>query len=109
MLPGGCSFQAVSLFPRLIWLVSAGRTELRIFFGVYLLTLIFQILTTGSVIQQGSKGLVILTAIHAGLVATLFWTLLGNAIVATQIVEDGTLSALIVCSLSFLMRLQSLT
>ncbi|KAN0085627.1 Chitin synthase III catalytic subunit [Tylopilus felleus] len=74
---------------------AVGRTELRIFFGVYLLTLIFQILTTGSVIQQGSKGLVILTAIHAGLVATLFWTLLGNAIVATQIVEDGTLSALI--------------
>ncbi|KAH0834646.1 chitin synthase III catalytic subunit [Lanmaoa asiatica] len=74
---------------------AVGRTELRIFFGLYLATLIFQILTNGSVIQQGSKGLVILTAIHAGLVATLFWILLGNAIVATQIVEDGTLSALI--------------
>ncbi|KAF8555620.1 hypothetical protein OG21DRAFT_1483758 [Imleria badia] len=74
---------------------AVGRTELRIFFGTYLLTLIFQILTTGSVIQQGTKGLVILTAVHAGLVATLFWTLLGNAIVATQIVEDGTLSSMI--------------
>jgi len=83
---------------------AVGRTELRIFFGVYLLTLIFQILTTGSVIQQGTKGLVILTAIHAGLIATLFWTLLGNAIVATQIVEDGTLSSMIpfgIISLSF--------
>ncbi|KAG6370871.1 chitin synthase III catalytic subunit [Boletus reticuloceps] len=74
---------------------AVGRSELRIFFGLYLLTLVFQILTTGSVLEQGSKGLVILTAIHAGLVATLFWTLLGNAIVATQVVEDGTLSSLI--------------
>ncbi|KAI9458056.1 chitin synthase III catalytic subunit [Boletus coccyginus] len=74
---------------------AVGRSELRIFFGAYLLTLIFQILTTGSVIQQGTQGLVILTAIHAGLVATLFWTLLANAIVATQVVEDGTLSSLV--------------
>jgi len=74
---------------------AVGRSELRIFFGVYLLTLIFQLLTTGSVIEQGSRGLVIITAIHAGLVATLFWALLGNAIVATQVVEDGTLSSLI--------------
>jgi len=74
---------------------AVGRTELRIFFGVYISTLIFQILTTGSVIQQGTQGLVIVTAIHAGLVATLFWTLLANAIVATQVVEDGTLSSMI--------------
>jgi hypothetical protein len=46
--------------------------------------------------------LVVLTAIHAGLVATLFWTLLANAIVATQIVEDGTLSSIIVRSCSIL-------
>ncbi|KAF9237718.1 chitin synthase III catalytic subunit [Melanogaster broomeanus] len=74
---------------------AVGRSELRLFFVLYLLTLPFQILTNGSVIQQGSKALVVLTAIHAGLVATLFWTLLANAIVATQIVEDGTLSSLI--------------
>ncbi|KAG9311936.1 chitin synthase III catalytic subunit [Chiua virens] len=74
---------------------AVGRSEIRIFFGFYLLTLIFQILTNGSVIQQGTKGLVIVTAIHAALVATLFWTLLANGIVATQIVEDGALSSLI--------------
>jgi len=74
---------------------AVGRSELRIFLGLYLSTLIFQILTNGSVIQQGSKALVVLTAIHAGLVATLFWALLANAIVATQVVEDGTLSSLV--------------
>ena len=85
----------------LTWFTFTGRSELRVFFGLYLVTLIFQILTNGSVIQQGTKSLVVLTAIHAGLVATLFWALLGNAIVATQIVEDGTLSALIVRYLLF--------
>ncbi|KIJ63008.1 hypothetical protein HYDPIDRAFT_176115 [Hydnomerulius pinastri MD-312] len=74
---------------------AVGRAELRLFFVVYLLTLPFQLLTSGAVIQQGSTALVALTAIHAGLVATLFWALLGNAIVATQVVEDGTLSSII--------------
>ena len=42
-------------------------------------------------LEQGSTALVALTAIHAGLVAALFWSLLANALVATQVVEDGTL------------------
>ncbi|KAF9226027.1 hypothetical protein BS17DRAFT_776515 [Gyrodon lividus] len=74
---------------------AVGRSELRLFLIVYLLTLPFQILTNGSVLQQGTTALVVLTAIHAALVTTLFWTLLANAIVATQIVEDGTLSSLV--------------
>ncbi|KAG2359589.1 chitin synthase III catalytic subunit [Suillus spraguei] len=74
---------------------AVGRVELRIFFVLYLLTLPFQLITTGSLLTQGSTALVVLTAIHAGLVATLFWTLLANAIVATQIVEDGTLSSIV--------------
>lgn len=31
-----------------------------------------------------------------GLMVTTFWMLLGNAIVATQVVEDGTMSSLVV-------------
>ncbi|KAK2464074.1 hypothetical protein APHAL10511_003904 [Amanita phalloides] len=62
---------------------------------MYLLTLPFQLLTTGSFLEQGSTALVVLTAIHAALVAALFWALLANAIVAMQIVEDGTPSSLI--------------
>ncbi|OJA13364.1 hypothetical protein AZE42_04504 [Rhizopogon vesiculosus] len=79
---------------------AVGRVELRIFFCLYLLTLPFQLITTGSFLTQGSSALVVLTAIHAGLVATLFWTLLANSIVATQVVEDGTLSSIIVRSAS---------
>lgn len=33
---------------------------------------------------------------NQGVVATLFWNLLVNALVATQVVEDGTMSSLIV-------------
>jgi len=74
----------------------AGRSEFRIFLLLYFISLPFQLLTTGAVLQQGSLALVVLTAIHAGIIVALFWTLLGNAIVSTQIVEDGTLSSLIV-------------
>ncbi|KAG6843658.1 hypothetical protein H0H93_000410, partial [Arthromyces matolae] len=42
----------------------------------------------------GSTALVVLTAIHAGLVVSFFWGLLANALVATQVVEDGTWSSL---------------
>lgn len=92
-------FQISNLIP--------GRVEFRAFLAVYLLTLLLQLFTTGSFLEQGTTALVVLTAIHAGAVATLFWMLLGNALVATQIVEDGTPSALIVrlvpyCALNFL-------
>jgi hypothetical protein len=73
-----------------------GRIEIRIFLILYILTLPFQLLTTGAVLEQGTKPLVVLTAIHAGLVAALFWSLLANALVATQVVEDGTVSSLVV-------------
>ncbi|KAF9652425.1 hypothetical protein BDM02DRAFT_3153833 [Thelephora ganbajun] len=80
---------------------AVGRSEFRIFLLLYFISLPFQLLATGAVLQQGSLPLVVLTAIHAGTVAALFWTLLGNAIVSTQIVEDGTLSSLVpLCFLS---------
>ncbi|KAF8886725.1 chitin synthase III catalytic subunit [Infundibulicybe gibba] len=53
------------------------------------------IISTGSLLEQGSTALVVLTAVHAGVVAALFWALLANAVVATQVVEDGTLSSLV--------------
>lgn len=86
-----CNLQSTQRTPP-----SPGRSEFRLFLFLYLISLPFQLLTTGAVLQQGSTTLVVLTAIHAGIVAALFWTLLGNAIVSTQVVEDGTLSSLIV-------------
>lgn len=73
-----------------------GRAEFRAFLVLYFISLPLQLVTTGSFLTQGTTGLVVVTAIHAGVVAALFWTLLGNAIISTQVVEDGTLSALIV-------------
>jgi hypothetical protein len=75
--------------------------ELRAFLGVYALSLPLQLLTTGAVLEQGSTPLVVLTAVHAGVVAALFWTLVANAVVATQVVEDGTWSSLVVSSYPF--------
>ncbi|KAH9983438.1 chitin synthase III catalytic subunit [Russula compacta] len=89
--------------PVVFWLISrcnlrkaaVGRIEFRAFLLVYLFTLPLQLITTGSFLEQGTTTLVVFTAIHAGAVAVLFWMLLGNALVATQIVEDGSPSSLI--------------
>jgi len=74
---------------------AVARVEFRFFLFLYAISLVFNLLSTGSIFEQGSKGLTIITAIHAGIVSALFWALLGNAIVATQLVEDGTPSALV--------------
>ncbi|CAK5267517.1 unnamed protein product [Mycena citricolor] len=84
----------------LIWETSrrkaaVGRLELRALLSLYFISLPFQLVTTGSFLEQGSTALIVLTAIHAGVVATVFWMLLANGLVATQVVEDGTPSSLI--------------
>jgi len=91
---------SIFLVAYFIWITgrrkaAVGRSEFRIFLVLYFLTLVFQLLTTGAFLEQGSSALTILTGIHAGLVAATFWALLGTAIVSTQVVEDGTLSSLI--------------
>lgn len=84
-----------------------GRWELRTFLIVYLVTLPLQIVTNTSLLPQGSMALVVFTAIHAGLVVTLFWILIANAIVATQWIEDGTMASIAVCRLHGFYRILS--
>ncbi|KAJ7237272.1 chitin synthase III catalytic subunit [Mycena haematopus] len=84
----------------LIWVTNkrkaaVGRIELRTFLSLYFLSLPLQLVTTGSFLIQGGTPLVVITAVHAGVIAALFWSLLANALVATQVVEDGTPSSLI--------------
>lgn len=74
---------------------AVGRVELRNMLVLYFVTLPFQLITNGSLLEQGSTPLVVLTGIHAALVATLFWALLVNALVSTQVVEDGSMSAIV--------------
>lgn len=62
-----------------------GRVELRALLLAYILSLALQITTTGSVLKQGSTPIVVLTAIHAALVAAMFWMLFFNGLVATQV------------------------
>ncbi|KAG6843971.1 hypothetical protein H0H87_011252 [Tephrocybe sp. NHM501043] len=90
----------------LIWLAhrrkaAVGRIEMRTLLGIYAVTLPLNAITTGAFQQQGSTALFVLTALHAGFVAAFFWALLANALVATQVVEDGTWSSLVVRSLVF--------
>lgn len=40
-----------------------------------------------SMLEQGGQALTILSAIECGMIAGLGWLLLGNALVATQLVE----------------------
>lgn len=73
---------------------AVGLVEFRLFLSMYALSLIFQILTTGSFLRQTSTALVVLTAIHLGIVAALGWALIANGLVSLQWVEDGTISSL---------------
>lgn len=62
-----------------------GRVELRSLLLAYILSLALQIVTTGAVLKQGTTAIVALTAIHAALVAAMFWMLFFNGLVATQV------------------------
>lgn len=74
---------------------AVGLIEFRNLLILYALSCIFQLLTTGSFLRQTSTALVVLTAIHLGLVAAMGWALLSNALVSLQWVEDGTISSLV--------------
>jgi hypothetical protein len=74
---------------------AVGRVEFRSLLMAYALTLPFNAITTGAFLQEGGQPLTIITAIHAGLVVAFFWLLLANALIATQVVEDGTMSSLV--------------
>ena len=63
-------------------LIYLGSSRLQLF----ALTLPLRMLTTANVLQQGSAGLAVLSAIHVALNVGMMWILLGNAIVATQVV-----------------------
>ena len=66
---------------------AVGRVEIRLLLLAYALNSAFTIITMTSLLEQGSTALAILSAIHVAIIAGGFAILLGNAIVATQIVE----------------------
>ncbi|KAM5541900.1 hypothetical protein V8D89_004629 [Ganoderma adspersum] len=94
-----CSLSMILTFLLILWTTrrraAVGRVELRIFLVLYFFTIPLQLLSTGSFLEQGSTALTAITAVHAGFVAATFWALIGNAIVSTQLVEDGTITSLL--------------
>ena len=64
---------------------AVGRIELRATLIIYIATCVLQLLTAGSIFAQGSDVLTIFTAVHAGAVASFFWCLVANALIATQV------------------------
>ncbi|ORX41155.1 chitin synthase III catalytic subunit-domain-containing protein [Kockovaella imperatae] len=74
---------------------AVGRVELRLLLGGFALHSALQIITMSSLLEQGTTALTVLSAIHIALIVSFFWVLLGNAIVATQVVEDGTPAAVV--------------
>jgi hypothetical protein len=66
---------------------AVGRHELRTLLLVYALHSALSVITTSSVLEQGSTALAVISSIHVAVIAVLFWILLGNALVATQLVE----------------------
>jgi hypothetical protein len=75
---------------------AVARAEIRVFFVLYALIALFQLLDTGSFLRQGSTALVWLTGVHLGLIVALFWTLLWTGFLATQLIEDGRPESLVV-------------
>ncbi|KAL7422672.1 hypothetical protein Q5752_001963 [Cryptotrichosporon argae] len=78
---------------------AVGRVELRTLFVLYGVLCALQLVDMSSVLEQGSTGIIIVSAIHTALFVTFFWLLLANAVIATQVVEDGTPAALVPLSL----------
>lgn len=77
-----------------------GRVEFRAFLVTYFVSLVFQLVTAGALLEQGTRAIGVLTAIHTGIVSAMFWTLLWYAITTTQILDDGGFGSLIVSSWS---------
>ncbi|PWN54208.1 hypothetical protein IE53DRAFT_2638 [Violaceomyces palustris] len=74
---------------------AVGRQEVKVLVVTYWLTLPLQILASGSLLEQGSLAISIITAILEALQLSVFWSLLACGIISTQVVEDGTMASLL--------------
>ncbi|KAK0528769.1 hypothetical protein OC842_004449 [Tilletia horrida] len=86
------SFMVMRISQRI---AAVARQEMRILFLTYLAVVPMQLVTMGSLVEQGSKFLVIVTAVQESLQSCIFWSLLACAVVMTQVVEDGTPASLL--------------
>ncbi|ORZ03450.1 chitin synthase III catalytic subunit [Syncephalastrum racemosum] len=67
-----------------------GRKEITMFFEMYLMTLVLEMLLESSIIPTASILYPYFTAAHLGLISATLWCLLLNGFVGFQFAEDGT-------------------
>ncbi|KAI9322146.1 chitin synthase III catalytic subunit-domain-containing protein [Dichotomocladium elegans] len=69
---------------------AVGRKEIVMFFYLYMLTIIFEMILITGIVPISSPAYQWLTAIQLGLVTSSFWCLMLNGFVGFQFAEDGT-------------------
>jgi len=73
-----------------------GRVEFRMLLTTYLISLVFQLVTAGALLEQGTQAITALTAIHCGIVSSLFWALLWYTFTTMQVLDDGRTASVLV-------------
>ncbi|KAG0212732.1 Chitin synthase, class 7 [Mortierella sp. GBA30] len=69
---------------------AVGRKEIIMFFYLYMLVTIMDLLLTSGIIPTSSDVYQYFTGVHLGLISATFWCLLLNGFVGFQFAEDGT-------------------
>ncbi|KAI9317557.1 chitin synthase III catalytic subunit [Dichotomocladium elegans] len=69
---------------------AVGRKEIILFFHLYTLSVIMEMLLATSIIPKASILYPYFTAAHLGLISSTFWCLLINGFLGIQFAEDGT-------------------
>ncbi|KAF9280701.1 hypothetical protein BGZ68_007076 [Mortierella alpina] len=69
---------------------AVGRTEMGVLFFTYTCILLLQVFTVGGAIPRSRTFMVWTSAFHLGIMVSFFWTLIINALILFQFVEDGT-------------------
>ncbi|CAO3612148.1 unnamed protein product [Mucor hiemalis] len=69
---------------------AVGRQEIVMFFYLYMLTTLLDMLLVTGIIPTSSSAYPWFTAIHIGLICSTYWCLLLNGFVGFQFAEDGT-------------------
>ncbi|KAF9429604.1 Chitin synthase, class 7 [Podila epigama] len=85
---------------------AVGRKEIIMFFYLYMLVTIMDLLLVSGIIPTASNLYPYFTGVHLGLISATFWCLLLNGFVGFQFAEDGTplslwsirISSLVVCA-----------
>ncbi|KAJ3203621.1 Chitin synthase, class 7 [Entophlyctis luteolus] len=73
---------------------AVGRKEIVMFFYMYSVTILLDLLLVGGIIPPASDTYKYFTALHTGFFVSTFWTLMYNGIVGFQWTEDGTPASL---------------